>query len=186
MGKSNTPTYVWVLFFILGSIGSCVTCTTCFFAVPQIAKHNELKETKIIANNNAVQQMPWLQAVRNNCVSYESAPNEIKKSDVFRSHEEQLKKTKITDVEGVLNKLRTSQGGSDLQLDIKVGDVRFVTSIFEKVKRGTKAYNQVSEMSENQCVVFSANNIRPSSMTEKSKVCDEEYFVQFTDVGPCK
>ena len=71
---------------------------------------------------------------------------------------------------------------------MKVGDkIEFVTeSLFEPIYAGEKVYRQVENLQENSCVNFSISKLRPSSVLERSKVCDLEYFAGFTNVEPCK
>lgn len=134
-----------------------------------------------------VEQLPWVQTVRANCTAYKAAPNEIKKSAIYNENEALISKTKVTNVRGKLERLRTDQGGDELSLKVTVGDVEFHTeSLFGPIRKGSPVYNAAAEMREGQCVVFSASGLKPSSMVEQSKVCDPEYFAVFTAIAPCK
>jgi hypothetical protein len=87
---------------------------------------------------------------------------------------------------GTLAQLSTNQGGSELTLGIKVGEVEFTTeALFAPVKKGSPVYKAAAELREGQCVVFSADKLEPSSMLEESKVCDLDYFANFTAMKPC-
>lgn len=131
-------------------------------------------------------QLPWVQKVRQRCDEYDDAPNDIKKSAIFRSVERLLAKTRVSQTQGILQSLSTNQGGRRLSLTIDVGDVQFSTeSLMKPIKRGTKVYAQATELEEGECVQFSARGLRASSLRERSQVCDTEYFARFTDVRPC-
>ena len=126
-------------------------------------------------------------SVERNCVEYKAAPNEIKKSRVFRKNEAELSKVLIANEKGILKSISTDQGGSKVEIYIEVGDVGFTNSgIMSGAKRGSKVYNQVENLREGQCVVFSASEIEASSILEKSQVCDLDYRAKFIDVKPCQ
>lgn len=138
------------------------------------------------ARAEAAEQFPWLATVRDNCARYKDAPNEIKKSAIFGDNTALLGKVTVSGAKGRLSSLTTNKGGSDLRLVIKSGDVEFATeSLLSPIKKGTPVYNAAAELRQGACVVFSARNLKASSMAERSRVCDAEYFVDFTSVGPC-
>jgi hypothetical protein len=131
--------------------------------------------------------LPFISEVKANCDKYKSAPNDIKKSAIFTANEETLSTVSLKDVRGVLKSMRTTQGGGELSIRIDVGEVEFKTeSLFAAIKKGTPVYDAVTDMTVDQCVVFSAEGLKASSVVEKSKVCDTEYFAKFTSVKPCK
>ncbi len=130
--------------------------------------------------------LPFVADVRANCEAYKAAKNEIKKSEVFNANEELIHEQKLTNIKGVLKGLSTNQGGSSLTLRIDVGDVEFKTeSLFAPVEKGTAVYKAATDLSEGQCVIFSASEIKASSITEQAKVCDTEYFAKFTSLKGC-
>ena len=130
--------------------------------------------------------LPWLTEVQANCEGYKAAPNDIKRSEVFRTNEAALRRVRIKDAQGTLRTLSTSQGGDELRLVVGAGNVKFATeSLFGAIKRGSGVYKQASALREGSCVVFSAGAIQASSLTERSKVCDLDYFAKFTSVRPC-
>jgi hypothetical protein len=138
-------------------------------------------------SSEAAAALPFVAKVQNNCAKYKAGKNEIQKSAVFAENEKLLEELHLTDVKGVLKKLSTNQGGSELSLHIDVGDVEFATeSLFAPINKGSDVYKAAAEMSEGQCVVFSASSLRASSITEEAKVCDTEYFAKFTSLKPCK
>ena len=108
---------------------------------------------------------------------------------MFRQATALLKKQSVKDVRGTLTKLSTLQGGKEVTIKIEVegpaGNVTFDTGMSNWLKRGTAVYNQIGELAEGQCVVFSAKNLDPASLLEKSKVCDWDFHVKFTQVKPC-
>lgn len=134
-----------------------------------------------------VEQLPWISTVSANCTKYKAAPNEIKKSAIYNENEALITKTKVSNVKGKLTQLRTDQGGAELSLEIKVGDVEFKTeSVFAAIKKGSGVYAAATEMTVGQCVVFSAAKLEAASLVEESKVCDPEYFANITSIAPCK
>jgi hypothetical protein len=131
--------------------------------------------------------LPFIKEVKANCDKYKSAPNEIKKSAIFKANEEQLSAVSLKDVRGKLKSMRTSQGGGELTIRIDVGSVEFTTeSLFAAIKKGSPVYDAVTDMTEGQCVIFSAEGLKASSVVEQSQVCDTEYFAKFTSVKGCK
>ena len=135
----------------------------------------------------AAQQLPWISLMQGNCDRYKAAPNDIKKSAIFKENEEMLEGTSLTDVRGKLTMLQTDQGGDELKLTVKVGDATFTTeSVFSAIKKGSPVYEAAAELTEGQCVVVSASKIKTSSMLEQSKVCDLDFFADFTAIRACE
>lgn len=131
--------------------------------------------------------LPWVETVEANCAAYKAAPNQIKKSEVFNRNTALIGKTKVSNVKGELTSLTTTQGGDELSLRVKVGEVEFHTeSLFGPIKKGSAVYKAATDLSEGQCVVFSASSLKASSLMEESMVCDPEYFAVFTSIAPCK
>ena len=131
------------------------------------------------------ESLPWISQVQANCSAYRAAPNEIKKSAVFRSNNATLSGAKVFGVRGKLTELTTSQGGDSLRLTITVGDVEFQTSPLDSIAQGSATYNAAADLATGQCVVFSATQLSSSSVLEQSKVCDTEYFARFTSLSRC-
>ena len=131
--------------------------------------------------------LPWIAEVKSGCAAYKSAPNEIKKSAVFNEVKALVARTTVESVRGKLKQLSTNQGGSEVTIRIDVGDVEFTTEgLFSAIKKGTPVYDAAAEMKIGQCVIFSAEKLKPSSITEQSQVCDTEYFATFTKLAPCE
>jgi len=128
----------------------------------------------------------WVATVKDNCGRYKAAPNEIKKSAIFTENEALLQRSGVDEIKGKLTRLSTGQGGDRLSLKITVGDLEFATeSLFAPIKKGSAVYNAAAEMTVGQCVMFSAKGLKASSVVEQSKVCDTEYFANFTSLKPC-
>lgn len=131
--------------------------------------------------------LPWVKDVQSACKRYKDAPNQIKKSAIFKENEEALADVTVDDVKGELKSLATNQGGAELRLQIDVGSVEFKTeSMFAAIKKGSDVYDAAENMKEGDCVRFSAKKIKAASIVEQSKVCDTEYFAEFTKLRPCK
>lgn len=177
-----------VAFIGLGG-GTCVVCLG--------AGHHDSSSAVAVTTSNpgnapvpvaAVPELPWLEQVHANCSAYKAAPNDIKRSAVFRSNQSLLGKLSVKAAYGKLVTLATDQGGSALRLVVKAdGGVRFATeSIFAPIRRGSKVYKQAEDLAEGQCVIFSAQGLQASSITEQAQVCDTEYFARFTDIKRCR
>lgn len=171
--------------FIGAIIGCGLLCLAILACCDSDKKKSSPEEKAVQTQVEA--QLPWLATVRSNCEAYNAAPNEIKKSAVFRKNKAHLKTVSVKDVKGKLKSMSTDQGGSEVTLRIMVGSVEFATeSLMGAIKRGSNVYKQVTDLTEGQCVIFSAKKIEAKSMMEQSKVCDFEYFAKFTDVKPCQ
>jgi hypothetical protein len=167
------------------SFGGCAVLM--IVGAAKVANNTAKAKTEAAAQlSNAAAAVPWVASVQQNCEAYKAAPNEIKKSDVFRANDEVLSAASLNQVRGKLTRMRTNQGGSELDLTIEVGGVEFKTeSLLEAIKRGTPVYEAASAMQEGQCVTFTADKVRSSSLVEQSKVCDLEYFANFTRLSNC-
>jgi hypothetical protein len=156
-------------------------------AAEKAAARREEAEKK--AREAAAMEAPltWIKKQRQLCQAYANAPNEIKKSSIFRETSALLQSASVNKAKGVLKRISTNQGGSTLFIMVSVGDeIEFATeSITNPIRYGSKVYQQVENLKENSCVYFSASELTPSSVFEQSKVCDLEYFVEFTNIEPC-
>lgn len=130
---------------------------------------------------------PWVADVRSNCAAYRAAPNDIKKSAVYRANESVLGSASVPSARGKLTRLRTNQGGSDLDIEIKTADgVEFQNSPLNSIASGSAIYNAVADMKVGDCVEFSATEVSSASIVEQSKVCSLDYFVKFATVSSCR
>lgn len=132
--------------------------------------------------------LTWIQKQKELCQTYDAALNEIKQSAIFRETIVLLHRSSVENGKGVLERIRTNQGGSELSIVVKVGNsIEFANSgLTEPIYAGSTVYQQVENLQENSCVNFSISKLRPSSVLERSKVCDLEYWAVFTNVEPCK
>ncbi len=154
----------------------------CFKAAIKGERPGRAKATAI----DAAKTLPWVADVRSKCRAYRAAPNDIKRSEIYRAVAFSLKAVRIKQAKGRLAVLATTQGGDELRLVIEVGEVTLQTeSLFGPIKRGSRVYKQASGLREGSCVVFSARGVKPASMMERSMVCDLDYFARFTSVAGC-
>lgn len=132
------------------------------------------------------EKIPWIAKAKEFCQQYRDAPNEIKKSAVFNKSEAFLKKQKLKELKGTIEEISTSQGGGVLHLEINVGDITFTTPAFSAIKKGSTVYKQVTELAEDQCVIFTASNVESFGLTESTMVCNhDDFYVKFRKVKPC-
>ena len=190
--KKKTSPWVW-LGAIFGSLFLCGGLKACGKNVNEGSNTSSQQQRDQTASTpqtsrqaQAQSALPWVTEVRSNCERYKSAPNEIKKSAIFNDNAALVSKASVKNVKGRLARLSTNQGGDELTIEVDVGDVEFATEgLMSPIKKGSGIYNAASEMSTGQCVVFSADHFKPSSMVEQSKVCDTEYFANFTSLAAC-
>ena len=129
--------------------------------------------------------LPWIDTVRANCARYEAAPNEIRKSEVFNENEQFIGGTQLSDVQGTLESMRTSQGGGGLTIKVAVGAATFANGPLDGIGSSSPLYQAAGDLVEDGCVQFSATVRGAASVVERSKVCDLDYYVDWTSVGPC-
>ena len=131
--------------------------------------------------------LPWVAAVKANCDAYKAAPNEIKKSAIFNANEAAVTAARIVDARGVLAQLKTNQGGADATLEIHSGDVVFRTVPFAAyaIAKGSPIYDAAAELAVGQCVIFSADKVHATSLSEMAKVCSTEYAARITALKAC-
>jgi len=123
---------------------------------------------------------------KSRCAAYDAAPNQIKKSEIFRKNTVDIEALELDGVRGSLTTLATNQGGSELRLRVEAGGATFSTeSLMAPIPRGSPVYVAASEMKEGQCVVFSANHVKAASLTERAQVCDPSYFADITKLATC-
>lgn len=143
----------------------------------------------IASDEDEVDAGPQIELVsksRAACAKYESAPNEIRKSEIYRLHQAWVPKNVVANARGTVESLTTDQGGDEVRLAIRASGGTFNSSpIISPIVRGTALYNGAAELAEGECVLFSARNIQSGGFLERSKVCDLDYFVEFTLLLPC-
>lgn len=125
----------------------------------------------------------WVATAKANCVRYEEQVNDIKKSEVFRLHQDFPIGQRFTNARGVLKTLRTDHGGDDVAIEVAVAGVE--ASAATSPDRGTPLYEQVTSLREGQCVIVNGTVVRIASVLERSVMCDLDYAVDFESIAPC-
>ncbi len=136
------------------------------------------------------------------CIFYENQKNEIKASGVY-THANKTKETiaqklgwSFSNWNGYIVEISTNQGGewADLRITSDVND--FTIGFVDRrilgeggLKKGTKIYDQLSQLKERDPVVFSGQFIRGErgikelSLTERGSLCSPEFSVKFTELS---
>jgi len=161
-----------------------------------------MEEKENIVSDIPREQVEFQEARNSYYESYQSAPNEIKKSDVFnasRKHtctfKEQYGDT-FTDWTGLVETINTDQGGDEiLKFSIVSNEQGIPVSYHELgIKRGTALYKQISEFSIGQKVHFTFNfkdeifstNVKEcfdeASLTELGSLEEPEFTVNFKSI----
>jgi len=140
---------------------------------------------------------------------YRSGSNEIQKSAIFnecnKARKDFLKNSKfrVIDWIGKITSIGTDQGGDVAHVQIESNAAGFTISyktwnnrlsdLFTEsmLKKGSKVYNQVGQLSEGSLVKFSARfidsqekGIEEASMTEQGTVDAPEFIVKFDGILP--
>lgn len=134
--------------------------------------------------------------------SYEAAPNEIKKSDIFnasRTHTCSFKEKygdTFNNWTGIVDDISTDQGGDEILKFSIVSNEQGVAVSYQEmgIKRGTSLYKQISEFAIGQKVHFSfsfedeafSTNVKEcfdeSSLTELGSLEEPEFRVNFKSI----
>ncbi len=138
--------------------------------------------------------------------SYDAAPNDIKKSAIWvnaNNYTKQFvkKNEKFTKWVGIVKSIYTDQGGATVELKIEsnlyfdrsLNDVSYHT--YNKIipnslpKKGSKVYNQISDLAVDDFVYFSGifikdekKGIYERSLTENGSLEEPEFEVIFTNI----
>lgn len=133
---------------------------------------------------------PFVAELQGLCRAYDAAPNEIKKSEIFRYAKQQIEGQRAFTGRGKLDQISTNQGGSELRLVIETrtngSKQLFATeSVFAPIKSGSAVYRAAANMREGECVVWSASRFESASLVERSQVCDLDFFARFTALKTC-
>jgi hypothetical protein len=165
----------------------------CIFVMLTGCTDNEVKAIDRLANGPAERQMrekvlasmaanqsKLLDSFRSTCATYDSQPNEIKKSEVFRGSASIYREVgQIKDWSGILRGISTDQGGSTATLRIHMGS----STLWDKeVRIGSAVYKAVAELSEDQAVVFSGRMLRDYNLSERGKVCNPDFLITLTSI----
>lgn len=154
---------------------------------------NEVKAIDRLANGPAERQMrekvlasmpanqsKLIDSFRATCATYDSQPNEIKKSEVFRGSSSIYREVgQIKDWSGILRGISTDQGGSTATLRIHMGS----STLWDKeVRIGSNVYKAAAELSEDQTVLFSGRMLRDYNVSERGKVCNPDFLITLTAI----
>lgn len=134
---------------------------------------------KVLASMPA-NQSKLLESFRSTCNKYDGQPNEIKKSEVFRSSSSIYREVgQIKDWAGIIRGISTDQGGSTAALRISMGS----SMVWDKeVRIGSAVYKAAAGLSENQTVIFSGRLLRDFNLTERGKLCDPDFMITLTAI----
>jgi len=128
---------------------------------------------------------------------YRNAPNEIKKSEIFRQANAwkagfgQRIGFALRNWEGVVSDISTTQGGGMASVSIRSDARGFRIDYLSgmQFKRGTPLYQVLESLAEGQKVYFSGSlkpdetrGIKEMSFTEHGSLDRPEFFVQFTEI----
>jgi|GEM_PF-2968125 len=127
--------------------------------------------------------------------AYKAAPNEIQASAIFNQANSETSEwiarfgPNVKNWVGVISKLRTSHGGSDVHVEIKTTNGA-IYAIDDDAPSGSKIYRDLSSLREGMKVVFSGALIPEGaarqwerSATEKGSLKEPEFRVAFTSIG---
>ena len=125
--------------------------------------------------------VPWIEEAKAGCRMYDMQPNDIRKSDVFRTQKDFPIGKRVDGAHGKLVYLRTDHGGDVAHVVVDVSGAKLATSS----ARGTPMYEAVSQLQEGQCVALTAAVKSVESIRERSVMCDLEYAAAFEAIESC-
>ncbi|WP_236189338.1 hypothetical protein [Pseudomonas pharyngis] len=141
-------------------------------------------------------QKHFVEIIQDYSAQYEAAPNDLKKSTVARKRLEALSQLKgdprkISGWYGTIEKLGTT-GDGDAFLTIKVLADNVTVGTWNNslsdtgsntlIKNGTPLYDEISEMSEGNVVMFSGGLGRAKNLTEKGRMTEPDFLFKFSKV----
>ncbi len=119
---------------------------------------------------------------KDSCKSYLNQQNDIQKSQVFRDAAKFYTEVgPIKEWAGTLRRMVTDQGGSTARLTILMGDS---TISDMDVRLGTEVYKAAGKLTVGQNVVFSGRALTDYNTTEVGKVCNPDFTIKLTALGP--
>lgn len=139
--------------------------------------------------------------------SYKSAPNEIKKSQVFNEANEETVRIALENHERMdgwiakLNTIETSQGGLDVTVKMESplkSTYRSETTLGFGITKKDPVYNQIGELKEGDLVRFSGTLVRnpmtlkdpkpifERSLTEEGSLEEPEYVVKISAISKAR
>ena len=135
------------------------------------------------------------------CTYYDAQNNEIKASEVYTQANRQKKifaqklKWNFTNWTGNIVEISTNQGGNWADLTIRSNIENFKISFVDMrilggggIRKGSKIYNQISQLKEGSPVIFSGRflsgkrGIEETSLTEWGSLCGPVFSIKFTNV----
>ena len=135
------------------------------------------------------------------CTYYKAQNNEIKASEVYTQANRQKKifaqklKWNFTNWTGNIVEISTNQGGNWADLTIRSNIENFKISFVDMrifgeggIRKGSKIYNQLSQLKEGSPVIFSGRfisgkrGIEEISLTERGSLCGPAFSTKFTNV----
>lgn len=125
---------------------------------------------------------------------YEAAPNELKKSMVFKERQNAIKellpgKNQVNGWVGTLESMGTTSGEKDAHVTIRLNKRitmktwnNSFSDIGDKtlIPMGSSVFNSLVEMSEGQMVRFSGSILQEGSITEEGGMTEPEFIMRFT------
>jgi hypothetical protein len=141
-------------------------------------------------------QKGFIETVQDYSAQYEAAPNELKKSSVAKKRIDAFAKLKgdprkISGWYGTIEKLGTN-GDGDAYLTIRMLVDNITVSTWNNslsdsqsktmIKNGTPLYDELSEMSEGNVVMFSGAIGQAKNLTEKGKLVEPDFLFKFTKI----
>lgn len=141
-------------------------------------------------------QKGFIETVQDYSAQYEAAPNELKKSSVAKKRIDAFAKLKgdprkIAGWYGTIEKLGTT-GDGDAYLTIRMLVDNITVSTWNNslsdsrsntlIKNGTPLYDDLSEMSEGNVVMFSGAVGQAKNLTEKGKLVEPDFLFKFTKI----
>lgn len=125
------------------------------------------------------------------CKQFDDAPNEIVEGQLVNKARQITKSAVLTNVRGTLDSIDADRDAQNMTISISAGKsyTFAVEGLTSPIKSGTPVYNSVVNMSEGQCVIFSARSLEGVAIFQRSEVCSgvagRLYGAKFTSVKNC-
>lgn len=140
---------------------------------------------------------------------YQLAKNDIKKSSAFNSCNQERRNFlspsdyRVVNWTGRIVNIQTNQGGEKVHIKVESSFKNLIVAYLSQptisfsdqalIRKGTKVYNQVAQLSEGQLVKFSgtffessSRGIKEISMTESGCLSAPEFLFEFEDIQAAK
>lgn len=148
---------------------------------PEKTQEQELKEI--------VKQIPWMLELLEKCEMYKGSEDETVHAELARESVNLIHKSGVDNVEGKVGDTMppTAERPDEYYLQIKVGTYAQFTSQAEKrpIKKGGPLFDLVSQLREDDCVIFSGTDLEPIAGFQQGKSCDPRYYTKFTKLERC-